>query len=164
MLSDTRISKEIENEVKSDWGGKSFFSSFSSQARGCAILFKKDFPAEIDEDSVFSDPSGNFLCLSFKYEGFTITLSCVYGPNEDNPEFYRNIVLSKTELLQNMSDFSILGGDWNLVLEQDLDTFGYKAEHNKAAKVVLKDGKYGLVGHFQRIKSFNKEIFMAEIW
>ena len=139
-LADTRISEVIENEVRSEWGGKSYFSSFSSQARGCAILFRKEFPAEIDENSVYADKSGNFLCLNFKYENFTITLSCIYGPNEDDPEFYKNVVLLKTELLQSESDFTILAGDWNLVLDQDIDTFGYKAEHNKAAKVVLKEG------------------------
>ena len=155
LLADTRISKEVENIVKTDWGGKSYFSSFSSQARGCAILFRKEFPAEIDENSVFADKSGNFLCLNFKYENFTITVSCIYGPNEDDPDFFRN-VLNRTELLQNGSDFTILGGDWNLVLDQSLDTFGYKAEHNKAAKIVLKEGMENM-GWVDIFREFNPQ-------
>ena len=68
----------------------------------------------------------------------------MYGPNEDNPEFYRDIIINKTEALQNISDFSILGGDWNLVLQHDKDTFDYRAEHNISAKVALKEGMENL--------------------
>ena len=72
--------------------------------------------------------------MNFIYENFTITLSCVYGPNEDDPDFYRNVVIAQTENLEQNSDFTILGGDWNLVMNQDLDTFGYKNEHNQHAE------------------------------
>ena len=144
MLCDTRISKDIENTVKSEWGGKCYFSSFSSQARGCAIFFKKDFAAEVIEDSIYRDPSGNFLCLNFKYEDFTITISCIYGPNEDDPDFYKNVVIDQTEKLESSSDFSILAGDWNLVMDQALDTFGYRNEHNQNAKKVLSEGMENL--------------------
>ena len=167
MLSDTRIAKDIENLVKSEWGGKSFFASFSSQARGCAILFKKDFPAEVVQDSIFRHPSGNFLCMNFIYENFTITLSCVYGPNEDDPDFYRNVVITQTENLEQNSDFTILGGDWNLVMNQDLDTFGYRSEHNQNARKVLIEGM-GNLGWVDAFREFNPtkkrySLLMAQI-
>ena len=92
------------------------FSSFASQARGCAIFFRKDFPAEIFENTIFRHPSGNFIALNFIFEEFVITLSCIYGPNEDNPEFYSDVVWKETEKLQTQSDFTILAGDRNLVL------------------------------------------------
>ena len=150
-MSDSRISKEIENSVKAEWGGKSYFSSYSSQARGCAIFFKKEFNAEIIENSVVTHPSGNFIALNFKYETFVITLSCLYGPNEDNPDFFRTIVFQETEKLQNTSDFAILAGDWNLVLKQNIDTFGYKSENNKNARNVVLEGmdNLGLVDVFR---------------
>ena len=151
MFADSRISKDVENCVKAEWGGKCYFASFTSQARGCAIFFNKNFPAEIQENSIFAHPSGNFLTLNFKYENFMITLSCVYGPNEDNPDFFRNVVLKESEKLSNSSDFTILGGDWNLALKQELDTFGYKSENNKNAKNVILEGmeNMGLVDVFR---------------
>ena len=42
-IADKRIDPKIEQKVKEDWGGPSFFSSFSSQARGVEILTKKKF-------------------------------------------------------------------------------------------------------------------------
>ena len=90
--------------------GKANFSSFSSQARGVAILFTKNLALEIIENTIYNDPSGNFTVLNFKYENFVITLSCIYGPNQDNPAFYQNIVFPKTELCSEKSDFTIMGG------------------------------------------------------
>ena len=130
--------------MKAEWGGKCYFSSFTSQARGCAIFFRKDFAGEIIEKSIYAHPSGNFLALNFKYQNFTITLGCIYGPNEDNPEFYREVVLKETEKLQSGSEFSILAGDWNLALNHELDTFGYISEQNQNAKKVLIDGMNNL--------------------
>ena len=151
VLSDTRISKDIENLVKSEWGGKCYFSSFSSQARGCAIFFHKNFVAEIIEESVFRHNSGNFLALNFKFENFTITLSCIYGPNEDNPDFYKDVVFKETEKLQATSEFTILAGDWNVSLSHELDTFGYLNEQNKNAKNIILENmtNLGLVDIFR---------------
>ena len=41
MFSDTRIAKEIEPTVIAEWGGKINFASYTSQARGVAIFFRK---------------------------------------------------------------------------------------------------------------------------
>ena len=63
-----------------------------------------------------------------------ITIACIYGPNTDDPEFYENVVFQQVQKCQESSDFSIMGGDWNVSLSQDLDTFGYAAENNINAK------------------------------
>ena len=151
MFSDTRIAKEIEPTVIAEWGGKINFASYTSQARGVAIFFRKELPIEIIEDTIYNDNSGNFTCLNVKFEEYVINLSCIYGPNEDNPQFYENIVLKQIETHQESSDFVILGGDLNLVMSQDLDTFGYTAEHNVNAKTKLKEGmeNLGLVDVFR---------------
>ena len=78
LLSDTRISKDIEALVKSEWGGQANFSSFTSQARGVAIFFKKDLAIKVLENSIYNDPSGNIMILNFEYETYTITLGCIY--------------------------------------------------------------------------------------
>ena len=111
LLSDTRLAKEIEPIVKSEWGGKANFASFTSQARGVAILFSKDLAVEIIEDSIFNDISGNFTALNIKYEQFIITLACIYGPNNDSPEFYDKVVSYNIKKYQEVSDFCIIGGD-----------------------------------------------------
>ena len=134
LLSDTRLSSEIESVVKTEWGGKAEFASFTSQARGVAVLFKKDFAIEIIEESIYRDTSGNFVVLNAKYESFTITLACIYGPNSDEPKFYEKIVFDQLQRCQENSDFCLIGGDWNISLDQGLDTYGYKSENNINSK------------------------------
>ena len=151
FISDSRIGKEIEFVVQAEWGGKAYFASYTSQARGVALLFRKGLAIDIMEETIFRDNHGNFIALNCKYESKVITLGCVYGPNNDNPEFYKNIVFHEVERLQSSSDFTIIGGDWNITLNHSLDTHGYKTENNPKAKLTVKENmeNCGLVDIFR---------------
>ena len=41
-LQDIHSTANTENIINSEWGNKCLFSSFSSNSRGCAILFNKN--------------------------------------------------------------------------------------------------------------------------
>ena len=135
VLVDTRIDKELENIVKQEWGSMSYFSSFSSQSRGVAKLFKKYSCVEVLKEK--NDPSGNILSLLLKFDSKKILLSAIYGPNEDNPHFYRDKVFSLIEDWE--PDFAVYAGDWNLVLNQNLDTKNYLHENNLRARAEVKN-------------------------
>jgi len=71
--------------------------------------------------------------LSFNETRFT--LCSLYGPNKHSPEFYHNIQNIIKEF-QNTN--YIICGDWNLVINPELDTQNYVHINNpKARKVVL---------------------------
>ena len=90
IVVDTRLSKDIENGVKAEWGGQVLFSSFSSQARGVAIFIKKNLPVKILDK--FNDQDGNILSILIEYEDKRILLEGLYGPNTDSPGFYEDQV------------------------------------------------------------------------
>ena len=138
IISDSRISKDIEKIVKAEWGGDCAFASFSSASRGCAIFFKKNLPVDIDFDSLYKSDDGNFISLNIIYEGLHISINCVYGPNDDSPNFYNDTVFPKIKQRLEETDFLVAGGDWNLVMDQGKDTFGYLHENNKEAKKAVK--------------------------
>ena len=79
IIIDTHFSKEIEHLVKEEWGSRVYFSSFSSQSRGVAIFFKKDICVDVLKEK--NDDSGNILSLLIEFDGKTILLSALYGPN-----------------------------------------------------------------------------------
>ena len=112
ILIDTRFSKEIENQIKVEWGSQVFFSSFTSQSRGVAIFFSKNLCVEVLNTK--SDDSGNILSLLLNFDNKKILLTGIYGPNQDDPNFYKNKAFALIE--QWEPDFSIYGGDWNLVM------------------------------------------------
>ena len=57
-------------------------------------------------------------------------LTYIYAPNEDDPNFFVNIF----NILENLDTKNlILVGDWNLVIDYELDTFNYKKNNNMEA-------------------------------
>ena len=114
ILCDTRFAPDLENTVKEEWGGPSYFSSLNSQSRGIAILFKKNLPIKICDH--FSDKNGNLLGILFEYESKIILLHGVYGPNQDSPNFYATEVFSKIE--EWNPHFTVFSGDWNIILDK----------------------------------------------
>ena len=109
FLSDTRLSKDVESAVKQEWGGKAYFASHTSQARGVAVLISKDLPLDIYEETLYRDPSGNIIMFNCKFENCILSLCCLYGLNNDNPQFYEDILFPQIENLQTYSSLVVIG-------------------------------------------------------
>ena len=60
-----------------------------------------------------------------------LTLINIYGPNRDNPAFYSQIKQKIED--QNLANI-IWGGDWNLVLNANLDYHNYRNINNPKAQ------------------------------
>ena len=61
-----------------------------------------------------------------------LTLVNLYGPNVDNPEFFKEII----KILDKMPNlYRIIGGDFNLVLDNKMDKKGGNPVHqNKLSR------------------------------
>lgn len=124
----------MEYYVKNEWGYKIFMSGLTSNKRGVMILLNNNFQHDIGR--ILTDPNGNFLILEITIKGKKITLVNIYGPNEDRPQFYSNI-RKKIEEFDN--DMAIICGDWNLIMDPDLDSENYKHINNPKARSVVKE-------------------------
>lgn len=60
-LQDTHFTIDNENEVRNLWGSQCYFSSFSSNSRGVAVLVDNNFDFKVL--AVKGDIDGNFLLL-----------------------------------------------------------------------------------------------------
>ena len=151
---DTRFSKDIENTVKTEWGSQVLFSSFDSQSRGVAIFIKKNLPLKVLDK--FNDHNGNILSIIVEYENKRILIEGIYGPNGDSPNFYENEVFSKIESWN--PHHSIFAGDWNLVLDQNLDTLNYQNSNNPLARLELvkKMSEHNLIDIFREFHPTQK--------
>ena len=132
-LQDVHINSKLEPFIKAEWGNDYFFSSYTTTSRGVMILITNNFDHKVNR--IKTDKNGNYIILDMDIQGKQITLVNTYGPNEDNPQFYEN-------LIQKISEFEnenvIMCGDWSLVLdiEKDYDTYLH-VNNPKARKVVL---------------------------
>ena len=82
-----------------------------------------------------SDPNGRFIICDIKANGKMITLCNLYAPNDDKPDFFRDI---STYLREFQCDEIIIGGDFNLVLDITKDKRGGRpTTHKNSLKVHL---------------------------
>ena len=129
FLQDTHFEDKLEKQIRSEWGYEIYFSNYTSQARGVAILFNNNFDFKVK--NVTKDNNGNFLIMTIETMLKELTLVCLYGPNRDSPEFYQDIQ-DKIINLQNPN--VIFGGDWNLVLNPEKDYKNYLHINNPKAQ------------------------------
>ena len=126
FLQDTHFHPSLETLIKNEWGNDVYFSSFSSNSRGVAILINNNIEFKIL--NTIKDIGGNYLVLHIKMFEREFLLINVYGPNRDNPEFYEHL---EEEVLKfdHVNNF-IFAGDWNLIRNFDLDCFNYRHHNN----------------------------------
>ena len=102
---------------------------FNSSSRGVLILLNNNFEYKVEK--INSDVNGNYIILDINIEGKKFTLINLYGPNDDKPKFYKEL-RQKYKSLNN--DNIIMCGDWNLVINPDLDTNNYLHINNPRAR------------------------------
>ena len=135
-LQDVHIDRDMLSYIKSEWGYNLVLSAKegTTASRGILILINNNFSCDIGRTLV--DPNGNFIIMELKMSDKTLTLASIYGPNDDKPQFYK-------ALRKNINDFNndnvVICGDWNLVLDPDMDTENYRHINNPNARLeVLK--------------------------
>ena len=128
-LQDVHIQSQQESYVKAEWGYDACFSCYNSSSRGVLILLNNNFEHKVEK--VKSDPNGNYIILDINIDGKKFILVNLYGPNDNKPKFYK-------ELMQGYKSFNndniIMCGDWNLVINPDLDTNNYLPINNPRAR------------------------------
>ena len=133
-LQDTHFDNKMETYIQSEWGYKCFFSSFSSNARGVAVLFNNNFEFKINK--IEKDDNGNMLVISFTSMDKNFVLVNIYGPNKDDPLFYENLTGTIKEYKNNNI---IVVGDFNIALDQDIDCCNYKQVNNPKARKAVEE-------------------------
>ena len=115
-LQDTHFTQDMESDIRNEWGYDVYFNSYSSNSRGVAIFFNNDFEFTVHKDII--DDTGNFIALDLTIENQRLSLISIYGPNEDNPEFYGKIA----EIIDELENKHVIFvGDLNLVIKPELD-------------------------------------------
>ena len=129
FLSDIRLNNneniaDLESAFLNATSNKYVFLHNSTKnKRGTGILLKNSL--NTTNMHVFKDDSENILGLNLTVNENQINLVSIYGPNNDDPIFFRDL----SRFLQLYPDCpSIVGGDWNATFSTDnspdnIDTF-----------------------------------------
>lgn len=131
-LVDTHFTSQDHSLIRSQWEFDCLFNSYTSSSRGIAILFNNSIEYKIHKQT--NDTEGNYLIVDISVQSRRFTLVVVYGPNSDSPQFYKSLFEEIDEMENNSV---IICGDFNLVLEPELDYYSYKHIGNKKARQLL---------------------------
>ena len=153
-LQETHFTENLEPYIRAEWGGNIVFNSYTSNSKGVCILFNNNLEYKIV--NIKKDGEGNFILLDMIIEDKKkLTLVTIYGPNEDRPDFFRNIADSIEEI---GNDTCIMVGDFNVVQDQNLNTFNYLHVNNPKAKeciLTIKD-ELNLIDPYRELHEFEK--------
>ena len=131
LLTDTRTK---EHNLLSYGGNKRCVFSTYTDHRGVAFIIKKCYePEEIETDN----ETGNLLTLTFKTRRKKHGLIGIYGPCEDNPQFFSSKVNNAIKKLKKSGASEIiLAGDMNIQLGKKYGSTN-KLSRKKAALIKL---------------------------
>ncbi|KAJ1092645.1 hypothetical protein NDU88_005755 [Pleurodeles waltl] len=133
MLQETHLVASSLGRMKAGWVGECHCSVYSSYARGVAILLRKGLQWRTRR--VIVDPSGRYVMMSGTLLDRACWLVAVYGPNADDPEFFREL-WHMVELLG--SGAVLWGGDFNVVLDSRMDRkSAATVQHGAAARALV---------------------------
>ncbi|KAJ8017386.1 LINE-1 reverse transcriptase-like [Holothuria leucospilota] len=146
-LQDVHWNEILIESTSLEWNGSCYISPGTSNSRGVAILISAE--ANVTVDKIYCDSDGNLIALVIKTLTYCISLVVIYGPNDDTPDFFKNILT----LLFNLSIYlsvCLIMRDWNLVIDPSLDTFNYLHVNNPRAR--------------QMVLNMQRELNLYDVW
>ena len=106
-IQETHVEPHLEKEWELDFGGHIWWSHGSNDARGVAIMVKRN--TEINVLNFRKDDQGRIIIIQYEEMGEKFILVNLYAPNEDKPEFFVNAV----KMIEELEGKRIILGDFN---------------------------------------------------
>ena len=133
FLQETHSNIALAETWESYWKGKIYCAHGNTNSKGVAILFHPNIQHEVIES--IEDVEGRFLILKVKIDNETLVLVNCYLPTKDK-ERDQCVALSQlVNILCNYSEESfIIGGDFNISLNLDLEKFGGRMDPKESNK------------------------------
>ena len=109
---------------------------YTSNARGVALL-TKNIDTRFEKQYVSED--GNVIVSRIRVNAsLDMCLVNVYGPNSDDPNFYRSLLAQIDDCVGDDNLPIIIGGDFNLTLSQEKDNSNHQRANNIRAQEAVK--------------------------
>ena len=132
VLLETHSTSAVQDRWRAEWDGPAWFSSYKSNSRGVAVLFKNTFSFSVHK--VILDDEGRSVVLDMSIQEKRFSLVGLYGPNQDDPRFFDDI---KQKLIDIGNQDMIMTGDWNVVLDYKMDCLNYTHKNNQKANEAI---------------------------
>lgn len=92
FLQETHMVKSETIRIHRRWQGQVSAACHTSNARGVMTLIHKSIPIQVQK--VTKDTLGKYIVLQCTFLSEKIHLINIYGPNDDNPTFLNDLLLT----------------------------------------------------------------------
>ena len=124
LLQETHSKLSDETQWNREWGGSAYFSHGNTRSRGVSVLVSARLDHKLND--IVQYENGRYINLDITVQNYRMGIVCLYGHTEDNPDFFENLFA----ILQNLQcENWIIGGDFNLVIDDKLDKAGGRGGH-----------------------------------
>ena len=136
FIQETYSTKEVENVWKKQWKGEMYFSHGSVHSRGVLVLIKNSLEFQIK--SMRQDKEGRFIFLEALVQDQKFLLVNIYAPNKTSEQtYYFDKIKEELDNIDIDDDCRIIiGGDFNVILDPDLDGWGGKPKLKESVKQI----------------------------
>ena len=138
LLQETHATNNDCYIWSNQWGNKCLYANGDSNARGVSCLLTKNIVKGIKD--VYRDIQGRYLILKIMIGEYSYCVANVYAPNYDCPSFFTEVynIIKECDCTH-----SIIGGDFNLVLDSELDrsenTLYNRQAHETLSSIMMED-------------------------
>ena len=115
-LQETHLAKGEAVKLQRRWRGQIFATESSAFARGALIWIRAGVPFEVTSSRI--DKEGRWVLVHGRLDGQEVLIGSIYVPNQGQLEFLNGL---SANLREFETDRIILGGDFNTILDIDLD-------------------------------------------
>ena len=158
FLQETYSSIEDETRWLQEWEGTGYMVHGTNHSRGVAILFRKQLEVEILSSKF--DFKSRFILLKTKINDEHFNLINIYAPNKEKEQIefledIRRILITEKVIA---ADNNVFAGDWNMVLDKDMDKLGGQNSVKSRSVVKLREliNDYNLIDIW-RLKNEKKK-------
>ena len=136
FLQETYSTVDVENIWKSQWKGDLFFAHGSDHSKGVLILIKEKLDFELLSSSL--DGQGRFIILKANVQDQLFYFVNIYAPNKTKEQCtFFQLIQSELDNLNIEADGNIIiGRDFNVILNPELDGLGGKPKLKESVKTI----------------------------
>ena len=119
-----------EKSWKNAWGGNILFSHGTNLSRGVAILIPDSIEPRLNISNIHTDSEGRMVLLEGEIDDNPVVIINLYAPTKDQENLQLQFLKQVIECLEKYNDKNvIIGGDFNICLNNNLDKRGGKKEN-----------------------------------
>ena len=127
FLQETHSMEKDEKRWAAEWGSEIIFSHGTGSRCGVALLI--DLNNEYHINEVNRSDNGRFLMINITIDNEVYILINIYAPTKDDPKAQKEFFCKlETRLEEYIDSNVIIGGDFNVCLNPELDKFGGRKE------------------------------------